>query len=146
MPFESRQSKSLPPDIQSLKQALLRVHYQMYSWLRYNLLVIEELNMEEYGWQVDSENDLVTPLWFTGPQLPPSMELRISKDDHIQIEPANKQPRLDDNADMECDDATDIRMEYDSSDIDLEIEYIYFGDSDEDVYGDLSDYDYEDYI
>ena len=58
--------------------------------------------MEQYGWQVDRETGIVTPLWFRMTQFPQSVKLRISQND-IRIEPAAKQPRLDDLDDITMD-------------------------------------------
>ena len=64
--LKTKSSKALPPDPDSLRQALLRVHYQVYYWLGYKKKIINEIAFEDFGWTFDGENKLVIPVWFTG--------------------------------------------------------------------------------
>ena len=75
--MKTKSSFSLPPDPNSLKQALLRVHHQVYYWIRFNHRIVTELDPTKYGWNVD--RDLVTPVWYEGTQLPASMTTQKQK-------------------------------------------------------------------
>lgn len=70
---------SLPPDEDSLVQAIYRVHYQVYSWIRSNEINIEHLDFSQYGWRWSEEEGAVVPVWFTGDQFPPEFSSRKSK-------------------------------------------------------------------
>ena len=73
--LKSKSSMSLPPDPDSVTQAIKRVHFQVYHWIRCCTPMIESIPLEKNGWIVSMEdNDAnVRPCWFTGSQLPPSM-------------------------------------------------------------------------
>ena len=47
-------------------QAIKRVHYQVYYWLRVDEAIITDILLQDNGWIVDNENEEVRPLWFTG--------------------------------------------------------------------------------
>ncbi len=65
---------SLPPDPDSLSQVIKRAHHQAYFWLRCIGKEINELEVENYGWRWCEEWRLMTPVWYTGDQLPPSFK------------------------------------------------------------------------
>ena len=65
----TKTSISLPPDPDSCKQAIKRAHCQTYYWNNCLQLIIDPINVEENGWEI---KDKIYPVWFTGPQLPPS--------------------------------------------------------------------------
>ena len=59
-------SVSLPADPDSMKQAILRVHHQLYYWLRLDIEMIESIPFEGNGWKVIENTNDVIPVWFTG--------------------------------------------------------------------------------
>ena len=65
----TKTSISLPPDPDSCKQAIKRAHCQSYYWNNCLQPIIDPINVEENGWEI---KDKIYPVWFTGPQLPPS--------------------------------------------------------------------------
>jgi len=65
----TKTSIALPPDPDSCKQAIKRAHFQSYYWNNCLQSEIEPINVEENGWCI---KDKIYPLWYTGPQLPPS--------------------------------------------------------------------------
>ena len=69
---KQKTSLSLRPDLNSCKYAILRVHYQVFQWLRCGHRNIEFIPLKSNGWKVD-EDGSVTPLWFTCTQLPESV-------------------------------------------------------------------------
>ena len=50
-----KSSSSLPPDAHSLKQAILRAHWQTCYWLRCTEQSVESLSFEGCGWKWSSE-------------------------------------------------------------------------------------------
>ena len=52
---------------------------QTVIWCSSGEPIIECLNPEEYGWSVDPNNENLEPVWFSGPQLPPSLNRRKKK-------------------------------------------------------------------
>ena len=61
-----RDARNIDPD--SCKQAIKRVHCQSY-WNNCLQPIIDPINVEENGWEI---KERICPVWFTGPQLPPS--------------------------------------------------------------------------
>ena len=59
-------SQSLPPDPDSLKQAILRINHQLYYWLRSDVASVECILLEENGWTLVNDTNHVIPVWFTG--------------------------------------------------------------------------------
>ena len=59
-------SQSLPADPDSMKQAILRINYQLYYWLRSDQPMIEIIPLQENGWKVDVDKNSVEPVWFEG--------------------------------------------------------------------------------
>ena len=45
-------------------QAIKRIHYQLYYWLRSGIGVIPETDLSENGWMIVEGN--VQPVWFVG--------------------------------------------------------------------------------
>ena len=39
----------LPPDPKSMEQAILRIHHQLYYWLRFYSKEIDVINMDKFG-------------------------------------------------------------------------------------------------
>ena len=81
--YDEQQSKSkttmtIPPDVDSCTQHILRSHLQVFNWLNCDKSIIHHLNPFENGWKL-SENKEVLPVWFTGPQFPPSVTKRKIK-------------------------------------------------------------------
>lgn len=71
-------SASLPPEPSSLVQALKRVHLQIRIWSYCSEVVIPEIDPVEYGWRFDQGEDKLVPVWYIGPQLPPSFARKSS--------------------------------------------------------------------
>eukprot|EP00794_Sanderia_malayensis_P005892 gene5892-biopygen4894 len=69
-----KSSMSLPPDPDSLSQVIKRAHHQAYFWLRCIEKKIYQLEVGNYGWRWCEERRLMTPVWYTGDQLPPSFK------------------------------------------------------------------------
>ena len=63
--LKTKSSGGLPPDPDSLTQAILRVHLQSYYWLQFQQKGINEINIEQTGWCIDN-NHRVVPVCFTG--------------------------------------------------------------------------------
>ena len=59
-----KNSISLPPDQESLKHHLPRVHHLSTILDALQRSLVEELDFEQYGWQVDRESGIFTPVWF----------------------------------------------------------------------------------
>ena len=74
-----KSSCSLPPDEDSVTQAIYRIHYQVYTWIRSNEINIEHLDFNQYGWKWCVERELVVPVWFKGDQYPPEFSSRRKK-------------------------------------------------------------------
>ena len=47
---------TLPPDPKSMVQVILRIHHQLYYWLRLDSKEIDVINMEKFGWSVQRES------------------------------------------------------------------------------------------
>ena len=62
--YKSMSSQALPPDPDSIVQAIKRVHFQTFFWLRFNDRLPEDIDCSENGWANDGET--VVPIWFTG--------------------------------------------------------------------------------
>lgn len=69
-----KSSLSLPPDLHSLKQAILRAHWQTYYWLRCTEAQVEDLSFEGCGWTWVVQESRIKPVWFTCSQMPPSLQ------------------------------------------------------------------------
>ena len=91
-------SMSLPPDCRSIFEAIKRAQLQVFTWSHCNQSIIQNVNPEMYGWHWDSNVNLMVPVWFTGPQLPPS----FSKKKHIRNRYANSEYE-----DADCKDEDD---------------------------------------
>ena len=57
-------SQSLPPDPDSMKQAVLRINHQLFYWTRADILQTPTIALNGNGWT--TENNKVNPVWFTG--------------------------------------------------------------------------------
>ncbi len=71
---KEKSSMSLPPDPDSLLQALKRAQFQTLLWQQCSVIRIELLNPEQYGWKWDDDAKKMVPLWYNGPQLPPKLQ------------------------------------------------------------------------
>lgn len=69
---KQKTSHFLPPYPKSLKFALLRAHYQCFVWTTMKE-IIPTLPATDFGWKISEETNNLTPLWFDGSQLPPSL-------------------------------------------------------------------------
>lgn len=99
--MKQKSSASLPPDPASLKQAILRAHLQAHIWKQCLKPMVVELSVTDYGW-IRNNTD-ITPLWFEGNQLPPSLrrQKRVRK---------NNQTSNTDDADDESDSSGQTKL------------------------------------
>ena len=91
-------SMSLPPDPSSLLQAIKRVQLQVNIWSHSCELLIPEMDPEEYGWNYNSTLNKMVPVWFVGPQVPPSFDrtpspMRTAGDDGDDEESEDEAPK-----------------------------------------------------
>eukprot|EP00794_Sanderia_malayensis_P005090 gene5090-biopygen4150 len=96
--MKTKTSMSIPPDQDSVLQAIKRVHYQAFHWHRCSDITIPEVSFEDHGWKWDEEEGLVVPVWFEGLQLPPSFTARRRRQRAISYEDDST------DADMSNDD------------------------------------------
>ena len=96
---KEKSSMSLPPDPDSLLQALKRAQMQTLLWQQCGEIAVKQHNPEQYGWKWDDDANKMVPLWYTGPQLPPKLQKKQSK---------AKVQAVDTVADDECSD-TDVQ-------------------------------------
>ena len=45
---------------------MLRVHRQLFFWLRLDCEIVENISFEGNGWHVEEDTNTVKPVWFTG--------------------------------------------------------------------------------
>ncbi len=104
---KEKSSMALPPDPDSLLQALKRSQLQTKIWLQCGEYRMELLDPEDYGWKWNEETSAMTPVWFTGTQLPPSLQKKKRRqkgyksdqaaiegdDDDLSDSPVTNQPR-----------------------------------------------------
>ena len=76
---KQKASSSLIPDPDSLNQHLKRARLQTMIWTQSGQQNIDYPNPTEYGWV---QEDGLKPLWFVGPQLPPSLTRASRKRKH----------------------------------------------------------------
>ena len=76
----SKSTLMLPPDQNSLLQAIKRVHHQVYTWLRSNETNIDVLRYQEFGWKWCQERQMIMPIWFEGLQIPPEIKQNRRKE------------------------------------------------------------------
>ena len=77
--MKNKSSLGLPPDQDYLLLHLRRAHLQSLIWYSSGLETIENLNPDNFSWVLDEETDAFKPVWFVGPQLPPSLQRRKKK-------------------------------------------------------------------
>ena len=68
----------LPPDPDSLVQVIKRAHFQIFEWLRCCEPVINHLNLQDCGWEIN--DDEVKPVWYTGSQMTPSVQRKRARE------------------------------------------------------------------
>ena len=76
----SKSTLMLPPDQNSLLQAIKRVHHQVYTWLRSNETNIDGLRYQEFGWKWCQERQMIMPIWFEGVQISPEIKRNRRKE------------------------------------------------------------------
>ena len=86
----------IPPDPDSLAQAIKRVHYQVYTWIMSHESHMEYLRYQEFGWEWSEERKMVWPVWFVGLQIP---EIKRFRRNHV------------DNADDADDEEDDVGVQ-----------------------------------
>ena len=60
--LKTKTSQSIPPDENSMLQAIKRIHYQSYYRLGSDITVIPEIDLSENVWMIVEGN--VQPVWF----------------------------------------------------------------------------------
>ena len=54
-----KSSTSLPPDPDSIVQAIMRVHLQVYPWVRSGIIYIDHIIYNKYGWKWSQDEGIV---------------------------------------------------------------------------------------
>ena len=93
-------SMLLPPDEKSAKQAIYRVNYPVYIWLRCMEKGIGPISHEVNGWKYDEEDGHVKPVWFIGPQFPPSIS---------EISKRKRMVEKEDGYETSCDENDEVK-------------------------------------
>ena len=62
--MKTKSSQALPPDPDSMTEAIKRMHFKTYYWLRFNDRIPDEIDYSKNGWK--EESGIVVPIWFTG--------------------------------------------------------------------------------
>ena len=68
---------NVPPDPDSVVNAIKRAHLQTFLWLRCCQQSINTPDPEDFGWEMKDER--LTPVWFNCDQFPPSITRRKQK-------------------------------------------------------------------
>ena len=68
---KSKTTMNIPPDIDSCIQHIRRCHLRIFIWTNCDKQLIPHISTYDNGWRL-SECKAVLPVWFTGPQFPPS--------------------------------------------------------------------------
>ncbi len=69
-------SSSIPPDPDSVKQAIKRVNLPVFQWICCCQREIGDASFKRNGWKRDDDKNLFVPIWFEGKQLPLSLSLK----------------------------------------------------------------------
>ena len=59
--MRTKTSTMIPPDPDSLREAIKRVHYQLHYWLSCTKINIEHISYAEFGWKWCKERNIVMP-------------------------------------------------------------------------------------
>ena len=70
--LKTKSSVSLPADPDSICEEIKRVHLQSFIWCNCLKTIIPSIDPDSYGWRFKG-CDEISPTWFTGNQLPPSL-------------------------------------------------------------------------
>ena len=73
----SKSTMTIPPDEDSCTQHIFRVNLVMYNWKHCTLPMIPFIDPCLNGWK--KCDGTLTPVWFTGPQFPPSFSKKTKK-------------------------------------------------------------------
>ena len=68
-PKESKTTRTILPDFDSIKQHILRVHHRSFIWKHSDEFMIPNIAAIANGWWGDGKS--LYPIWFTGSQYPP---------------------------------------------------------------------------
>ena len=71
-PVKSKTTLTLPPDIDSCTQHILRCHLRVYIWTNCYMKNIPYISPYANGWKLSKCKEVI-PVWFTGHQFPPSV-------------------------------------------------------------------------
>lgn len=75
---KNKTTMTIPPDEDSCTQHILRCHHRVYIWTRCNQSIIPTIDKFKNGWKL-SEDGMIVPVWYKGPQLPPSCKKTFRK-------------------------------------------------------------------
>ncbi len=56
--MKMKSSKLLPPDPDSMQQAVRRVYYQVYPWFRFAEKSVQSISLKDNGWTIDVKKSL----------------------------------------------------------------------------------------
>ena len=77
--LKQKPSLTLPPDPDSVTQAIKRVNLQIKIWLQSLNQNMTFPSFEQNGWKWCDEKLIMVPVWFTGSQLPSTVIKRSHK-------------------------------------------------------------------
>ena len=101
--LKRKTSMAIPPDPDSVVNAIKRAHLQTFTWLSCCHQNIIALDPQKYGWEMKEQ--VLTPVWFSGNQFPPSISRRRKaklkngneadgENSDPEVEPPKKKSRL----------------------------------------------------
>ena len=90
---KKKMSSSLPPDTNSMRHDMLRKHHQAYIWRRCLQHMVDPLPLEGNGWKMD--DGFVVPVWYTCPQLPPTIQKKGKKNTQHICNTSHNVPTLE---------------------------------------------------
>lgn len=77
--LKQKSSLSIPPDPDSVVQAIKRVHYQTTKWFQCTSQNIVSVPFEGNGWTWCGDGSIARPVWYTGKQLPETLQNKSKK-------------------------------------------------------------------
>ena len=87
---KQKTSTNLPPDPDSLLQALRRVQLKVYVWRRLYEIWINNADPLLYGWRYCVVVDMLLPVWFTGNQFPQSLRRKCRGEMETSLSTQNR--------------------------------------------------------
>ena len=88
---KQKTSTNLPPNPDSLLQALRRVQLKVYVWRRlYKIWINNADPLLLYGWRYCVVVDMLLPVWFTGNQFPQSLRRKCRGEMETSLSTQNR--------------------------------------------------------